>query len=93
MAFLVQGLGRKLTQRRLLIIASLFTEFDELKIWDDRRIDPTAALTDELRNKVERACLLLIVMSPRYLASAWCTGLPSRLWPWAPISVGPLPSK
>jgi TIR domain len=54
-------------------ILSLFTEFDDLAIWDDRSIDPTAALTEELRNKVERACLLLIVMSPRYLASAWCT--------------------
>jgi hypothetical protein len=53
-------------------IASLFTDFDELKIWDYRSIDPTAELTDELRNKVERSCLLLIVMSPRYLASAWC---------------------
>ena len=54
-------------------IVSLFTEFDELAIWDDRSIDPTAALTEELRNRVERACLLLIVMTPRYLASAWCT--------------------
>src|SRR5215211_4268608 len=54
-------------------IASLFTEFDELKIWDDRSIDPTAALTDELCKNVEGSCLLLIVMSPRYLASAWCT--------------------
>jgi hypothetical protein len=44
-----------------------------LKIWDDRSIDPTAALTDELRNTVEKSCLLLIVMSPRYMASAWCT--------------------
>src|SRR5262245_56244444 len=37
-------------------ILSLFTEFDDLAIWDDRSIDPTAALTEELRNKVERAC-------------------------------------
>jgi hypothetical protein len=29
-------------------------------------------LTDQLRTTVERSCLLLIVMSPRYLASAWC---------------------
>lgn len=54
-------------------ILSLFTEFDELRIWDDRSIDPTAALTEELRKTVERSCLLLIVMSPRYLASTWCT--------------------
>lgn len=54
-------------------VLSLFTDFDELTIWDDRNLDPTAALTDELRKKVERSCLLLIVMSPRYLKSAWCT--------------------
>jgi hypothetical protein len=51
-------------------LGSLFTEFDELKIWDDRSLDPTARLTDELRTTVEQCCLLLIVMSPRYLASA-----------------------
>lgn len=54
-------------------IGSLFSDFDELTIWDDRSLDPTAALTGELRKKVERSCLLLIVMSPRYLSSAWCT--------------------
>jgi hypothetical protein len=53
-------------------LVNLFTEFDELKIWDDRSLDPTAHLTDELRTTIERSCLLLIVMSPRYLASAWC---------------------
>ena len=40
---------------------SLFTEFDKLTIWDDRSLDPTAALTDEIRKNVERSCLLLIV--------------------------------
>jgi hypothetical protein len=30
-------------------IGSLFTEFDQLTISDDRGLDPTAALTDELR--------------------------------------------
>ncbi len=65
--------SQALIERLKADIASLFTEFDELKFWDDRSIDPTAAMTDELRKKVERSCLLLIVMSPRYLASAWCT--------------------
>jgi TIR domain len=54
-------------------IGSLFTEFDKLTIWDDRSLDPTAAITNELRKTVQRSCLLLIVMSPRYLSSAWCT--------------------
>src|SRR5262245_24652430 len=59
-------------------IGSLFTDFDGLKIWDDRSLDPTAALTDELRKTVQRSCLLLIVMSPRYLRSACCTD--ERAW-------------
>jgi hypothetical protein len=29
-------------------------------------------LTDNLKRKVERSALLLVVMSPFYLGSAWC---------------------
>jgi hypothetical protein len=53
-------------------ITSLFTEFDHLRIWDDRRVDPTASLTEDIQTAVERSCLLMIVMSPRYLESSWC---------------------
>jgi hypothetical protein len=48
------------------------TEFEGLNIWCDKKIDPTVKLTDELRTKVTRSGILLIVMSPRYLTSAWC---------------------
>jgi hypothetical protein len=48
------------------------TEFDDLAIWCDEQIDPTIHLTDELRNKVSRSGILIIVMSERYLASTWC---------------------
>jgi hypothetical protein len=53
-------------------IRSVDTEFDELHIWLDEDIDPTAHLTDELRNKVKSSCILMIFMSPRYLSSSWC---------------------
>jgi len=48
------------------------SEFESLHIWRDEKIDPTIHLTDELRAKVKQAAILLIVMSPPYLASAWC---------------------
>jgi hypothetical protein len=48
------------------------TEFDDLRIWRDEQIDPTIELTDELRAKVSNSGILMIVMSPHYLSSAWC---------------------
>jgi hypothetical protein len=53
-------------------IRAVDTEFDDLHIWRDEQIDPTIHLTDELRAKVTGSGILIIVMSPRYLASAWC---------------------
>src|SRR5262249_35117756 len=47
-------------------------EFDKLHIWHDEEIDPTAGLTDELRRIVKSSGILMIIMSPRYLTSAWC---------------------
>jgi hypothetical protein len=53
-------------------IRSVSTEFDQLALWDDREADPTLKLTGMLKNSVSQSALLLVVMSPRYLASAWC---------------------
>jgi hypothetical protein len=53
-------------------IRSIDTEFDNLDIWFDEHIDPTAQLTAELRDKVKSAGILLIAMSKRYLSSSWC---------------------
>ena len=53
-------------------IRAVDTEFDDLHVWRDEQIDPTMHLTDELRGKVRSSGILLIVMSPRYLTSAWC---------------------
>jgi hypothetical protein len=53
-------------------ITSLSDEFDELAVWYDRDLDPTFQLTPELRRKVKAAAVLMILMSPRYLKSAWC---------------------
>jgi hypothetical protein len=53
-------------------IHSTTTEFDQLALWNDRQADPTLKLTDTIKELVSRSALLLIVMSPRYLASAWC---------------------
>ena len=53
-------------------ILALDDEFDDLHIWMDAQIDPTAHLSEELRRKVATSGVLLIVMSKRYLKSAWC---------------------
>jgi hypothetical protein len=53
-------------------ITSLSDEFDKLAVWYDRELDPTLQLTNELRSKVKVAAVLMILMSPRYLKSAWC---------------------
>jgi hypothetical protein len=53
-------------------VQSVDTEFDQLNVWLDAQIDPTNSLTDELRGKVKSSGILMIIMSPRYLASSWC---------------------
>jgi TIR domain len=59
--------------RRLIDgLHALETEFDGLHIWMDPEIDPTAYLTDDLREKASACGVLMIVMSNRYLKSSWC---------------------
>src|SRR5262249_30163332 len=41
-------------------------------------LDPTSALTAQLRKVAEGAAVLLILMSPQYLASSWCQD--ERAW-------------
>jgi TIR domain len=53
-------------------ISSLSDEFDALSVWYDRDLDPTLELTPALRRKVKAAAVLIILMSPRFLRSAWC---------------------
>jgi hypothetical protein len=53
-------------------VQSIDTEFDQLNVWLDAHIDPTTGLTDELRGKVRSSGILMIIMTPRYLASSWC---------------------
>jgi hypothetical protein len=53
-------------------IRAVDIEFDNLHIWRDEQVDPTIQLSDEIRGKVKGSGILLVVMSPRYLASTWC---------------------
>jgi hypothetical protein len=63
---------RNLIERLRERLHALETEFDGLNIWMDPAIDPTAQLTDDLRDKTSRCAVLMIVMSKRYLESSWC---------------------
>lgn len=51
---------------------ALADDFDNVEIWYDKDIDPTLELTPELRSKVKASAILMIMMSPKYLKSAWC---------------------
>jgi hypothetical protein len=53
-------------------LRDLRAEFDDLDIWMDPDLDPTAQLTDELKGKAGACGVLMIVMSERYLQSSWC---------------------
>lgn len=53
-------------------ILDLQVEFDDLDIFIDTELDPTKRLTGQLRGKVRSSGLLLVIMSNRYLRSAWC---------------------
>ncbi len=46
-------------------------EFNELHVWCDREVDPTEYLTPGLRQTVQSAGILIIVMSKKYLTSTW----------------------
>lgn len=62
----------ELARRLETDIRAVDTDFDDLHIWCDDQIDPTIQLSDEIRGKVKCSGILMIVMSPRYLASSWC---------------------
>jgi TIR domain len=57
---------------RLETDIKLDTEFEDLHVWRDEQIDPTIHISDELRGKVSRSGILMLIMSPRYLSSSWC---------------------
>jgi hypothetical protein len=46
----------------------------------DHGVDPMKPLTDQLKSQIERSALLVVLMSPDYLASDWCKQ--EREW-WA----------
>ncbi|MBV9836150.1 MAG: toll/interleukin-1 receptor domain-containing protein, partial [Alphaproteobacteria bacterium] len=55
-------------------LRDLQPELDALKIWMDvDDLDPTEYLDEGLRTAVSRSAILMVLMSPRYLASTWCT--------------------
>jgi hypothetical protein len=44
----------------------------EFNIWTDKQLAENLPLTDELMGAIRKSALLLVVMSPSYLASDWC---------------------
>jgi hypothetical protein len=62
----------KLVSELIAEIHAIDTEFDNLDVWIDEHLDPTAKLSEELRKRVSSAGILIIIMSRRYLSSSWC---------------------
>jgi hypothetical protein len=55
--------------RKFRATLSLFLDEDHRP---GRGVDPMAPLTEQLRSQIGAAALLLVLMSPDYLASTWC---------------------
>ncbi len=74
------GIGRSpfKTWSQLLVteliaeIRSLSADFRAIDVFIDRDLDPTTTLTDELKRRVDRSAVLMILMSEYYLESVWC---------------------
>lgn len=56
--------------RKFRSALSLFLDEDHRP---GRGVDPLAPLTEQLQRQIEAAALLVVLMSPDYLASAWCS--------------------
>ena len=44
----------------------------DLRIWIDHNLDGNRPLTPEIMQAIRRSATLLVIMSPGYIASAWC---------------------
>ncbi len=53
------------------IIAQSIGRTDLIKLWMDRR-DETAGITQDILDAAQSSAILLIILSPGYLASDWC---------------------
>jgi TIR domain len=69
---LLKNWSRKMANFLLQDITSTTPDLANLEHFIDERLDTTRQLTDELRSKVNKSALLLLLMSPSYLRSAWC---------------------
>jgi hypothetical protein len=66
----VVDLERQLRQIRPFRDVRVFLDQDQRP---DRGVDPTEPLTEQLKDDISAAALLIVLMTPHYLASAWCT--------------------
>jgi hypothetical protein len=53
-------------------IYALRRDLGDVDFWDDRSVDPTEALTEQIKCEAEKSGILLIIMSTAYLDSKWC---------------------
>ena len=64
---------RLVEEARKLVAAGLgLRQAKDVDLWMDYKISGNAPLTGQLRDKVEKAGVLLVLMSEWYLESSWC---------------------
>src|SRR3954452_19159191 len=61
---LVRGLEKRLAKK--------LGRVDSYDLWRDAKLSGNAVLTPEILGKVGEAAVLVLVLSPAYLASEWC---------------------
>jgi hypothetical protein len=74
---LAADLEAQIRQIRLFREADVFRDVNERP---GHGVDPTEPLTDQLKEHIARSALLVILMSPDYVASGWCQK--EREWWW-----------
>jgi hypothetical protein len=66
----VADLERQLRQIHLFREVSIFLDQNERP---GRGVDPTEPLSQQLKEEISASALLVVLMTPHYLASTWCT--------------------
>jgi len=54
------------------LLAKKLGRSDAFSLWMDYRLSPHKPITSEIMKTIEQAAILIVILSPGYLASEWC---------------------
>lgn len=70
--YLLRDWTNKLTDRLQGDLRTIGPKFENVRVWDDREVDPLEGLSEQLKGIVEQSTFLIVVMTPFYVESEWC---------------------